>query len=312
MTISTDDARVTNYGLETPTQQRPWRPAFTTWLLAVIVLAGVGAALFPSTAQWLTSYNQSKITRNYSQQIADSGPKAGRQLAIAKRCNDAVNSGVDYLAGASFPIGTGISSHEQLEYENILTADDQGLMARIKFPAAQVDLPIYHGTSDETLMEGAGHLEGTHLPIGGENSHSVITAHRGLATATMFNHLDQAAEGDRFTIEVFGEVLTYEVREITVIAPEETDSLRVQPGRDLVTLITCTPIGINSHRIIVTGERVTPTPTTEIAATGEPSDTPGFPWWALGAGAAIALAAGFVWRTGYSDARLAARKAAAN
>lgn len=282
--------------------RKRWRPAFTTWLLSLLVLIGTGTALYPSTSQWLTSYNQSTIIGNYSTQIAESDPDASTQLLQAQRYNDALTSGVDILAGTAVPAGSGTSSNASLEYENILNANDEGLMARIKFPAASVDLPVYHGTSDAILMQGSGHLEGSHLPIGGESTRSVITAHRGLATATMFNHLDQVGTGDRFTIEVFGEVLTYEVRDVVVVKPDETNSLRAEQGRDLVTLVTCTPLGINTHRILVTGERVTPTPIRDIENAGRASTIPGFPWWALGLGAGLTLVAGLVWRAGFTDA----------
>lgn len=274
-----------------------------TWLLVVVVLAGLSAALYPSTAQWFTSYNQAQVVQGYQEMLDHVSPDADEQLALAQRYNDALTAGVDLLAGATVPTSTGTSSDEELVYEDILVAGPERTMARIKFPAAEVDIPIFHGTSDETLLRGAGHLEGSHLPIGGESTRSVITAHRGLASALMFNHLDRVEKGDRFTIEVFGDVLTYEAREIKVIEPEDTDSLRAEPGRDLVTLVTCTPLGVNTHRILVTGERVTPTPISDIRESGMPSDIPGFPWWALGLGGGLVAAGVFLWRAGYSDAR---------
>lgn len=187
----------------------------------------------------------------------------------------------------------------------------QGLMARVKIPAIDVDLPIYHGTSDAVLLEGVGHLEGSSLPIGGPDTHAVLTAHRGLADAAMFTNLDRVKVGDTFTIEVFGEVLTYRVRETKVVAPEDADALRAVPGEDLVTLVTCTPLGINTHRILVTGERITPTPIEDIAAAGQAPDVPGFPWWAVGVLAAILVAEGYVWWSGFNDARVRMRQAVA-
>lgn len=181
-------------------------------------------------------------------------------------------------------------------------------MGRVKIPKINVDLPIYHGTDDDTLDRGAGHLEGSHLPIGGIDTHSVITAHRGLANATMFNDLDKIDSGDRFTLEVFGEVLTYQVIETRVVEPDETDTLRVRPGADVVTLITCTPLGINSHRILVTAERVTPTPAQDLEDAGKDSEVPGFPWWAVLAGAVLIAVGLYLWRAGYTDARIRALK----
>lgn len=171
-------------------------------------------------------------------------------------------------------------------------------MARIRIPAIDVDLPIFHGTSDSVLEHGVGHLEGTALPVGGPSTHSVLTGHRGLASAELFTNLDRVDIGDTFTIEVFGEVLTYRVRETLVVEPEDTQSLLVQPGEDLLTLVTCTPLGINTHRILVMGERVIPTPQTDLDAAGDSPDIPGFPWWSIAAGGAILVAGSYVWLAG--------------
>ncbi|MGO1789825.1 MAG: class C sortase [Micrococcaceae bacterium] len=286
---------------------RAWRPNKLTIIIAVIALVGAGILLYPSTASWITSYNQSKLIVNYSDQIENVHPSAPEQLAMAHRYNEALQAGVNLEANANIAVGDGTLRDESLDYENILSANDQGLMARVKIPAIEVDLPIYHGTSDEILNRGAGHLEGSHLPIGGADTHSVITAHRGLANAEMFTNLDQVEVGDRFTMEVFGEVLTYEVRETKVVQPDDTDTLRPVAGRDLVTLITCTPLGINSHRILVTGERVTPTPIEDVTGAGQAPEIPGFPWWAVIYLGTILVVGIFVWRSGYSDARAAAR-----
>ena len=172
-------------------------------------------------------------------------------------------------------------------------------MARLKVPAADIDLPIYHGTDDETLLRGLGHLEGTSLPVGGQGQRTVVTGHRGLAEARMFTDLDKVQVGDTFTFEVFGEVLTYRVFDKKVVNPEETEALRSEPGRDLATLVTCTPLGINTHRILVTGERVYPTPQRDIDAAGAAPDIPGFPWWALGLLGGVSLIGLYIWRSGY-------------
>jgi sortase A len=171
-------------------------------------------------------------------------------------------------------------------------------MARIKIPSINVDLPIYHGTGEAVLEHGVGHLEGTALPVGGASTHSVLTGHRGLATAELFTHLDQVKVDDTFTIEVFGEVLSYRVVTTLVVEPSETQSLLPQRDEDLVTLVTCTPLGVNSHRILVTGERIIPTPQADLDAAGESPDIPGFPWWMIVAGAVLATAALYVWLSG--------------
>lgn len=285
-----------------------WRPGVTTWVIAFAVLGGISAALYPSAAQWFSSYSQAAIVQSYAEEVERAEPDATTQLAAAHRYNDALTAGVDLLAGVTVPTGTGTIDIDSardvpLDYPHVLNADGVGIMARLRMPDAGVDLPVYHGTADDTLLKGAGHLEGSHLPVGGPSTRSVITAHRGLANATMFSRLDEIEPGDRFTLETFGEVLTYEVRTTVVIEPHETDSLRAEEGRDLVTLITCTPLGINTHRIVVTGERVIPTPAADLEHVGEPSGIPSFPWWTVGFGVGVLLVSGFIWRAGYTDAR---------
>ena len=135
-------------------------------------------------------------------------------------------------------------------------------MGTIKVPKQSINLPIYHGTSEEALASGAGHLYGTSLPVGGKSTHSVITGHRGLVEAMMFTRLDEVKKGDFFYIEVMGETLGYKVDNISVILPDDTSKLRIAPGEDRVTLMTCTPYGVNTHRLLISGHRVSiPAPT---------------------------------------------------
>ena len=156
--------------------------------------------------------------------------------------------------------------------------DIDPVMARIVIPSIHVSLPIYHGTDSRTLTEGVGHLFGTSLPIGGPSTHAVLTGHTGLSTATMFDNLNQLKKGDVFYVSSLGQTLKYEVNDITVVKPEETDSLRKVPGRDLVTLITCTPYGVNSHRLLVTGERVPMDPTAAAAEEAKALPAPMQTW----------------------------------
>lgn len=170
-------------------------------------------------------------------------------------------------------------------------------MGRIRIKKIDLDLPIYHGTDDDTLLKGVGHLEGTSLPVGGANTHSVLTAHRGLANAAMFTYLDRIEEGDTFNLEIFGQILTYQVERTRVVEPEDTEALQIRADADLVTLITCTPLGINSHRILVTGHRI---PTPENAPqSGAVPEVPRFPWWTIWLSATYIAAAAYVWREGY-------------
>lgn len=141
------------------------------------------------------------------------------------------------------------------EYDGILDMEESGVMGAIEIPGINVYLPIYHGTSADVLNIGVGHLKGTSFPVGGESSHSVLTGHRGLPTAELFTNLDQVREGDVFYIHILKETLAYRVYDIETVLPEQVDSLSIQEGRDLVTLVTCTPYGINSHRLLIHAER---------------------------------------------------------
>ena len=285
-----------------PTRTRAWRPGPFTIVIAVVALAGAGAGLYPMTAQWVSSYNQSLVVDDYASAVERVDPSAAVQLREARAYNDDLSAGrfVVRRDGGS-PISAGASTAGSFDYGSLLRASPDGLMGRVRIPKIDVDLPIYHGTDDAVLARGAGHLEGSHLPIGGPGTRSVITAHRGLADAAMFTDLDRVEVGDGFTVAVFGEVLSYRVTAVEVIDPESTSTLRAIPGEDLVTLITCTPLGINTQRIVVTGERVTPTPAGEIEAIAGPSTVPGFPWWSVWGGAAVVAVGAYVVFQGFRD-----------
>ncbi|BDA64829.1 class C sortase [Actinomyces capricornis] len=283
--------------------RRVWRLSISALITCLLAEAGMLLLAYPTVAAWFSQYNQSQVTGNYETQVADAFPDAATQLAQAHAYNDALSVGALLEANTHVPTGEGASQDESLEYDTILSASPEGLMARLRIPVIDLDLPVYHGTSDETLLKGLGHLEGTSLPVGGPGTRSVVTGHRGLADATMFTHLDRVGEGDTFSIEVFGEVLVYRVIETRVVNPDETEALRAQEGKDLMTLVTCTPLGINTHRILVTGERVFPTPQEAIDSAGAAPDVPHFPWWAVALAAGQILLGAYLWRTGYGAAR---------
>lgn len=293
----------------TSSKRRQWRLSWPALLVALVAMAGVSIVLYPTVASWFSQYNQSLLIESYTQTIRDNpGTPVAEEIELAHRYNAALSSGALLESNERLPTGAGTSTDQSLVYEDVLDSGATGLMARLRIPAIDVDLPVYHGTADETLLRGAGHLEGTSLPVGGMGTHSVITAHRGLADATMFTNLNRVGIGDTFTLEVFGEVLTYEIFETKVVEPHQSEALRAREDMDLVTLVTCTPLGINSHRILVTAERVIPTPTSEIESAGAPPDIPHFPWWAVILGAAFVLASMYVWRMGYRHPALRSTK----
>lgn len=275
-----------------------WRVNRLSLVPALVSLIGVSMFLYPDAAAWVTQYNQSKIIEVYEAQVDNAEPEAAIQLRQARRYNEALRSGAVLDANANKPRGTGTAASEIFDYNHQLRASETGLMARIRIPKINVDLPIYHGTSELSLLSGAGHLEGTSLPVGGIDTRSVITAHRGLAEAEMFTNLDKVSKGDTFSIEVFGEILTYKIINTEVIEPEATEAIRAEEGKDLATLITCTPLGINSHRILVTGERILPTPAAELAQKGAKPAVPFFPWWAVFYSLALSVISLYLWWAG--------------
>lgn len=263
---------------------RRWKFPPTAVIASVIFLLGLTIFLYPYAASWFSQANQSQIIKETL--VTDQGKSTdAKQTALqqAREYNEHLSGGTlvevtghkpQTIAHTLSPAHPGV-----LDYDQLLNANDQGVMGRLRIPDIDVDLPIYHGTNDHTLTKGVGHLRGTSLPVGGIPSRAVLTAHRGLPEATLFNDLDKLAVGNKVTLEIFGEVLTYVVTESRVIEPEESDTIRIEEGKDLVTLVTCTPLGVNTHRIIVTAERVLPTPLNDIENAGQPSQLPHFPWW---------------------------------
>lgn len=287
---------------------RAWRLSISALVTSAMAIVGMGLLAYPTAASWIAQYNQSKVTADYSAQVDGVRPDAKTQIAQAHAYNEALSSGAVLEANNHVPTGAGSSSDSSLSYTSILKANDEGLMARLKIPSISLDLPVYHGTADDTLLKGLGHLEGTSLPVGGAGTRSVITGHRGLAEATMFTNLDKVKNGDSLIVEVFGEVLTYRVTSTKVVEPEETEALRAEAGKDLLTLVTCTPLGINTHRILLTGERIYPTPAGDVAAAGKRPEVPTFPWWIIALVAGLIVVGLYLWRSGYAAARARERK----
>lgn len=261
--------------------RRRWRLPGLAFATACVLFLGVTVFMLPTIVNWFSQVEQADEIAELAGGVRDLGAETlHAAVEEARDYNAALTGGAILASGERIPLSEDEGDAEQqLAYDDLLAADPSGLMARVRIPAIGVDLPVYHGTSDATLEIGVGHLEGTALPVGGDSTRSVLTAHRGLATSELFSNLDRVAVGDTFTVEVFGEVLTYRVVTTEVVRPEDSRAVLPQPGRDLVTLVTCTPLGINSHRILVTGERILPTPQDDIANAGGPPSIPGFPWW---------------------------------
>ncbi len=267
----------------------------TRWLVALLVVVGAGLVLYPSAARWVSSVNQAKVVAEYAADVAEASPRElAAELRRARRYNAALSAGALLEPGERKPTASSAPSAPGLDYERLLDLNGTGVMGRLVIPGIDLSLPVYHGTSDETLRQGVGHLEGSHLPVGGRGTHAVLAAHRGLPEATMFDDIDEVEGGDHFALDVHGKVLAYEVVRVQVVQPDETEAIRPVAGKDLVTLVTCTPLGVNSHRILVTGERIDPTPEVDEAAVRTPAGGAGFPWWAGGVAAALAAALWYV------------------
>jgi sortase A len=275
-----------------------WKLAVVPLIIALTSVVGAGLLLFPTIVSWFSQYEQSQRIDDLSHDVADLGAETlHERVREAHAYNSALTGGgANIAANERLPLAD--DPEQAGDYANVLRADSGGLMARLKIPAINVDLPIYHGTSDDVLDHGVGHLEGTAVPVGGASTHSVLTAHRGLATSELFTHLDQVQLDDTFTVEVFGEVLVYRVMDTRVVEPSETQTLLPVEGEDLITLVTCTPLGVNSHRILVTGERIIPTPQGELDAAGQRPEIPTFPWWVFIAAGVLIVASTYVWLSG--------------
>ncbi|POH56928.1 class C sortase [Arthrobacter glacialis] len=251
--------------------------------IAVLIFVGVSVLLYPTTASWFSTLQQSRDLNTYGSSVEILGPE-GRNEALdaAREYNKTLTGGALLDPFNNNPAGgqTGAGA----EYRKQLALSSDGLMARLQIPSIKADLPVLHGTSDSVLRRGVGHLFGTALPVGGAGTHAVLTGHSGLPESTIFTDLEEVKVGEQISLEVYGEVLTYRVSSIETILPTETQSLRPVPGEDLLSLITCTPIGINTHRLVVTGERI-PTVSADAAPGGRSIDA-GFPWWAVGMGTA--------------------------
>ncbi len=221
---------------------------FITIILVLILLAGLSLLLYPVLSDYWNRFHQTRAIVSYDEEVSDLNEKEYRAMwEAAREYNDRLAQ-----KGARFAL----PEEEKQEYEGLLDVSGHGIMGYIEIPVINCTLPIYHGTADSVLQIAAGHLEWSSLPVGGEGSHCVLSGHRGLPSAKLFTNLDQLVEGDIFLLKVLNETLTYEVDQILIVEPEETQALEPVPGEDYCTLVTCTPYGINTHRLLIRGRRI--------------------------------------------------------
>lgn len=224
-------------------------------VICIIFLAGLSLLLYPFVANQWNNYRQKQLISGYEQVVSDKEAAEGIDYdAERKKAEDYNEALLPCVLPDSFALAE--SSGVDPVYMNTLNIAGDEMMGSVEIPKINIKIPIYHTTEEDVLNKGAGHLEGSSLPVGGVNTHAVISAHRGLPSASLFTDLDQLKEGDHFLIHVLNETLCYEVDKISVVKPEDTSALAVEDGQDLVTLLTCTPYGVNTERLLVRGHRV--------------------------------------------------------
>jgi sortase A len=221
--------------------------------------------LYPAVSNYVNSRNCAKAIDEYDENVANLQEEEKEQmLADAKAYNKKIaKSKTNFING----------DPSDEEYKSLLDVNGDGMMGYITITKIDVRLPIYHGTGEDALVHSVGHIEGSSLPIGGKSTHTVISGHRGLPSATLFSNLDKLEVGDTFVITVLGEKLTYEVDQIRVVLPDEVSELDVVEGKDYVTLVTCTPYGINTHRLLVRGHRIASDEALDVASDALQIDT---------------------------------------
>ena len=219
-----------------------------TLILLLILLIGAGLIAYPSFANWWNSFHQSRAVASYAETVANMNTEEyERIISKAQAYNRKLSrSGILWT----------LDEDEEKEYKEQLDIGTSGIMGYIDIPKIDVMLPIYHGIEESILQVAVGHIPGTSLPVGGKGSHCVVSGHRGLPSARLFTDIDKLVEGDTFTITVLNKTLTYEVDQSRTVLPTDLSDLQIEKGKDYVTLVTCTPYGINTHRLLVRGHRI--------------------------------------------------------
>ena len=224
------------------------RKHLSTILLVFILLIGLSLLLYPSVSDYWNSFHQTRAIATYAENVAKLDNNQYDHLWEEAR---AYNEALPFRSNPYY-----LSEEQKAQYESLLDVSGLGVMGYIEIPEIDVSLPIYHGTEESVLQVAVGHLDWTSLPVGGESTHCVLSGHRGLPSAKLFTNLDKLREGDTFLLRILDEVLTYEVDQILIVEPQETGALKIEEGKDYCTLVTCTPYGINTHRLLVRGHRI--------------------------------------------------------
>lgn len=226
-----------------------------TILIILLFLAGFGIVLYPYVSEYVNAKHASRVVVNYDDTVKEITPEDFSQyFEVAEEYNERLRQNPNPFSEDSRTEG----------YETALNVDGSGMMGYLEIPKISVRLPFYHGTSGAVLNEAVGHLEGSSLPVGGEGTHVVLSAHRGLPSAKLFTDLPELGEGDIFILNVLDRKMTYQVDQILTVLPTELEALEVEDGQDYVTLMTCTPYGINTHRLLVRGHRIENLPEEEV------------------------------------------------
>jgi sortase A len=227
--------------------------------MMVIAAVGLGLVLYPQAADWFSSISHNSQLSGYSQEVEKLEPSARTKvLDRAREYNHRIPQG--QLRDPYSPQAPALLGGQLSDYQRQLNVANDEVIGRFRYPAVKIDLPIFHGTSDEVLAKGVGHLYGSSLPVGGPGTHSVLTSHSGIPNAELFNPLHSAKTGDIFSTEVMDHTFLYRVNRIEVVNPDDISSLKVIAGEDSITLVTCTPIGVNSHRLLVHASRIADIP----------------------------------------------------
>jgi sortase A len=259
-----------------------------TILLVLVMVAGVTVALYPLVSDYWNSVHQSRVVADYNKMISSHD---AQDFTSYFEAADAYNQTL-LTTATPFDIDNWTDA-QKAEYNNLLSVDGNQVMATLDIPKINVWLPVYHGTDESVLQVGIGHIQGSSLPVGGESTHSVLSGHTGLPSAQLLTDLDQIVIGDLFSVTVLDRTLTYQVDQILVVEPDDISALAIVPGEDYVTLVTCTPYGINSHRLLVRGTRVYPAEQEAVVVLTGDAQTVN-PWLAVAVFGAPVFLLGFV------------------